>query len=121
MALTDMKFSKSEAKEHNKPMEVSSSKREYPYGLSITLEKESLKKLKLNLVDFNIGDTVMVVAQTKVTSISQSNDYDSEDKTISLQIQKMSCKKPRKPYDLDWDDSDKKVDDQLIKDGLLSK
>lgn len=120
MALTDMKLSKSEKKEHGKAMEVSSGKREYPYGLSITLDKDSLNKLNLKLANFKIGDTIMVLAQTKVTSISQSEEYGPES-NLSLQIHKMSCKKPRKPYDLDWDASDKKVDDQLMKDGLLSK
>jgi len=63
---------------------------EYPYGLCISLENESLDKLGIDLADFNVGDHVMVKARCEVKGVSSEARADGEDRNrLELQIARM--------------------------------
>jgi hypothetical protein len=63
-----MKMSKKEAKEQNSGPSIAESP-QYPYGLSISLDNDTLEKLKLG-DSVEVGDEVAIVAKAKVTSKS---------------------------------------------------
>jgi hypothetical protein len=62
----------------------------YPYGLRLTLNRDQLRKMKINPRDMTIGDKVEIEAMAKVVSISESSGQDYEDKSIELQITKLA-------------------------------
>ena len=65
---------------------------EYPWGLSINLENESLDKLGMEDLP-KVGDIVKIVAEAKVESVSSRSDKDTKNnRTVSLQIVKMAIK-----------------------------
>ncbi len=61
---------------------------EYPYGLEISLDDESLKKLGMDAMPA-IGSTATLVAKVKVTSVSESANEHGSDRRLSLQITDM--------------------------------
>jgi len=93
MDMVDMKMDKSESAS---PVEVAKccdklSGSQYPYGLEIRLEKDSLDKLELE--DCEVGDFYMVIAKCKVTSTNESERENGDDsKCVTLQIVKMNVK-----------------------------
>lgn len=48
MTLVDLKLTKKEAKASEENIDVTPSKHTYPWGMTLTLDNESLSKLKLN-------------------------------------------------------------------------
>lgn len=62
----------------------------YPYGLRVTLNKEQLTKMKIEVKDMTIGDKVSIQAVAKVVRMSESVGTYSDDKSIELQITKLS-------------------------------
>jgi len=74
--------------------EISSEKREYPYGLGITLENEALEALELNPALFRVGETVKLVCDAMITSMSENSDESYKDGmprcSLRLQITRMS-------------------------------
>ncbi len=85
--LVSMKRTKSEKKDNDEGG-VSITENDYPYGLSVSLEKESLDKLGITTLP-EIGDTFTLTAKVKVTSISESASEDGDTKSASLQITDM--------------------------------
>jgi beta-lactam-binding protein with PASTA domain len=89
MKLTSLKVTAAERKERekrfDKPMAVGG-RDEYPYGLRITLDKATLKKLGLKLSSFDVEQCVEIKAYGHVKSLrsSQGTDFDSD---TSLEIQ----------------------------------
>ena len=66
---------------------------EYPWGLTINLENESLNKLEFGDELPKVGSTVKIVAEAKVESVSSRSDKDNKsNRTVSLQIVKMAVK-----------------------------
>lgn len=63
---------------------------QYPWGLEIRLEKDSLKNLGLAGKDFEIGAKVTVLAKCEVISIRTSAGRHDESETVELQITDMS-------------------------------
>jgi len=59
---------------------------EYPWGLSISLNDESIKKLKLDISGLTIGGIVHLFAFAKVTSISQNDNEGGSNCRVELQI-----------------------------------
>jgi len=98
MALTNMKLSKQEAKaeatidEGERPA--------YPYGLSISLDDDSMKKLKIGGDDLEVGDKVTITAKAQVTSKS---GYESllggSDNSLCFQITDMEVSEASSLYD----------------------
>jgi hypothetical protein len=83
--MKDMKLSPQEAKTELQPTEIP--KPNYPYGLSISLETESLKKLGLAIKDFEIGKQMKFEALAVVSSISKNESLaNNGHECVSLQI-----------------------------------
>ena len=92
MELHDMKRTKTEIKERESDAPTSIGKNEYPYGLSINLEKESLDKLGLDIDDFNLDAKVDIVCQAEVSSTHESSNKHDTSASVSLQITGMAMK-----------------------------
>lgn len=74
---------------------------DYSYGLRITLDHEELEKLGVKELP-KPGEYISLVAQCCVQSVSQHESEDREDRSVSLQIEKM-----RLGGDGDGDDDDR--------------
>ena len=92
-----MRRSKEEMKKEGKEVTVGSSDADlYPWGLSITLEDESLNKLKLNPRDCKVGDTITIQCIAEISNLSESANARGKDrKTIGLQITQMGIQKTK--------------------------
>ena len=94
--LTDLK----RTKEEKKPMEAAiccESQDEYPYGLCIDLNTDSLDKLGISIDKFSVKDIVTVIAECEIKSISQSSHVSGKDnKSLGLQITKMKIQEDKK-------------------------
>ena len=64
----------------------SKNKMSYPYGTSLNLDKDSLKKLGIAIDSYKIGDTVEVLGKGKITSISSSANENNANQDLSIQI-----------------------------------
>jgi len=92
MELQNMKRTKKENTKGADAPEVAGYEEDYPYGLSISLEKEGLEKLGLDISDFSIGGTVDMVCQAEVTSLSESAGRDGDYSSVSIQITDIAMK-----------------------------
>lgn len=93
MDLHDMKRTKEEKKEYSgdAPVAVDSvGVDDYPYGLEISLEKESLEKLGIDIDDFAIGGTVEMICQAEVVRLHESASKRDTNASASIQITKMA-------------------------------
>ena len=129
--LINMKLSKDELKdtatEALPVKDTEANKPRYPYGLEISLEKESLEKLGINLDEVDIGDGLYLEAICKVTSKNESKSVsqygdDREDKSLRIQLCDMAIEKhdeeERENEDgLSWDDDDQTANKKLKKQG----
>jgi hypothetical protein len=91
MKMADMKRSKADKKADSVVSAVPTGEYEgpdYPYGLCINLEKDSLEKLGLSKLP-EVGEEMIIQAQVKVTRVSASADQKNEHKGVELQIVKM--------------------------------
>ena len=70
------------------PVETADSE-PYPYGLQITLNKESLETLGLTADQFQAGAVVTLAATAKVKGIRTSDGDSSYDNSVELQITAM--------------------------------
>lgn len=93
MKLTDMKLPKVKIEEVSAAPTLGSNvgRDQYPWGLRITLETDSLKKLGIDVSDFTVGEDVPLTAICEVTELSQRESVDggSNDR-MELQIKRMS-------------------------------
>lgn len=70
-------------------MAISSPSREkYPYGLSISLDSEGLKKLGIKDLP-EVGDEVNIMAVARVVSTSQNASESNDSTRVELQITQM--------------------------------
>lgn len=84
--LVSMKRTKAEKKGKSGASISSTEREDYPYGLSISLDAETIKKLGLS-EDLQVGDVVELRAKAKVRSMSQSSSEEGgENRDLSLQI-----------------------------------
>jgi len=60
----------------------------YPWGLCITLDNETLKKLGVDKLP-EIDQPVMIQAYAEVTAASMRNVQDGVDRTVTLQIMEL--------------------------------
>lgn len=60
----------------------------YPWGLCLTLDDDSLKKLGLDAGDLKVGSSMTLVANVEVSSISINDRMgsDGESQNVGLQI-----------------------------------
>jgi len=64
----------------------------YPYGLQISLEKEAINKLGIDIKKLKINDKVTVTAIADIESIRQNKTRRGENQNLRLQITKMDIK-----------------------------
>lgn len=83
MKMVSMKMSAAERKEQTEAIDKPEGPR-YPYGLSISLNEDSLEKLGLELPE--MGEEMMLVATVKVTGVSANDSEYGSSKNVSLQI-----------------------------------
>lgn len=87
MAMANMKMSREEAKEYSEPMATDAP--EYPYGLCIDLNDDSLEKLGITSLPA-VGTVVTIQAKAIVTSTSSNSTQGGEQEMrASLQITDM--------------------------------
>jgi len=86
--MTDMKMSKKESKKDTEPAKMDMP--EYPYGLKISLNTESLDKLGIKKLKA-VGDYCKISGVGKVERVSESSDsYEEDHRDMSIQITKLS-------------------------------
>ena len=85
--LVSMKLSKAERKIEEGARPVAMGERdEFPFGLTLHLEDETLKKLGVTGLP-KVGSTDTLTAKFKVTSVSENTSEGSEERrSVSLQI-----------------------------------
>jgi len=88
LALTNMKRAKEKTEAYDGPS--IGNEDDYPYGLQISLDEDSLKKLGMDVADFTIGGKIDVVCQVEVTHMSESAGQDGDYSDVSLQITDMA-------------------------------
>ena len=99
MKLTDLKRTKAEEKKNSEGVEgASSSGDSYPWGLNINLETESISKLGLDLGRFKVGEKVVIMAETSVSEIRTSERRGKDDKSLTLQIQKLALNQGKSKF-----------------------
>lgn len=85
--MVNMKMSKKEAKEYTQP--VAGDAPEYPYGLSISLDEDSMAKLGITSLP-KVGTQMEIRALVTVCGTSQYSTQGGEDESnLSLQITDM--------------------------------
>ena len=91
--LIDMKLpkkTKEELKKEGLVQTPTANQEQWPYGLEIRFEKEEIDKMP-PLINYKIGDGVIIQAEASVTSISMSERQSGEeDHSMSIQIEKIS-------------------------------
>lgn len=87
MTMKSMKMTPAQAKESS-PAAAEMPKQEYPYGLRITLDKETIKKLGIDLPE--VGEELKITAVAKVTDCHASQSEGGQEyASCSLQITDM--------------------------------
>jgi len=87
MSLVNMETSAEEAREYTQPTEGDAPK--YPYGLTINIDEEGLKKLGITSMPA-VGTQMTLTALVEVCSTSQYQDRSGEtESSLSLQITDM--------------------------------
>ena len=92
--MKDMKLSAKEAKKQSEPKAIEDRPR-YPYGLSLSLDSESLDKLGIDKLPA-LGETMVLTAKVEVTSVHSSDSEYGKSKSVSLQITAMELEKEKK-------------------------
>lgn len=59
---------------------------EYPYGLALTLDDDSLKKLGLSVDGLKVGQAMELHARAEVKSLSKSESEGEQHQSVGLQI-----------------------------------
>jgi len=109
MAMTNMKLTKKETKKDLWPVSVS--KPDYPWGLRVTLNRDALKKLKINASEFEKDQEVTLICKARVSRITISTDDYADAESVDLQIEKMKINPDVKEEDdLDWDTDSEKAE-----------
>jgi len=93
MPMHSMEYSEEEIKKQ--PDTICTEREKYPYGLRVDLEKEALKKLKMDRLP-EVGKKMTLVALVEVISVSLSEHKGDElNKNVGLQITDMELKESK--------------------------
>lgn len=88
--LVSMKISKAEAKAMMEPSSLAEGDRpRYPWGLSITLDKDALAKLDIGDDLPSVGESYVLVAKVDVVSVSSNQSEGGSNRSVGLQITEM--------------------------------
>lgn len=89
-SMTDMRRSPEEKQATGVPVSCGGS--DYPYGLAISLDDESLKKLDVDFDSIEIGETYHLFVMAKVTAKSRNErDAGEPRECVELQITHMGA------------------------------
>lgn len=93
MAMVDMKRSKKERKEANEPTKLGGpGGDDYPYGLHVHLDHESLEKLGMDKLP-RVGQKLHLHAHAHVTEVSEEHrDGGKKHRRVALQLRKLDVK-----------------------------
>lgn len=85
--LVSMKLSKKDTDAKMEPSSLATEKPSYPWGLSLSLDSDVLKKLGLASDDFTAGSSMALIAKVDVTRVSSEEVEGQESRdSVSLQI-----------------------------------
>lgn len=88
--LVSMKISKAEAKAMMEPSSLAEGDRpRYPWGLSITLDKDALEKLGIADDLPGVGEKYLLIAEVDVVSVSSNESEGGSNRSVGLQITSM--------------------------------
>ena len=97
MALKSMKREK-KSKEETKKSEIEYKEPDYPWGLEVNLEDDSLKTLGLGAEDFKIGENKDIVAKVRVDNISSNKRRNGKNSdSVRMQITDLDLGGSAKP------------------------
>lgn len=86
--MVSMKLDRADAKRYAEPA-IAADAPAYPWGLNLTLDNETLEKLKLEALP-EAGEQLLLVAKVKVTGTSSNDSTDGgKRQTVNLQITDM--------------------------------
>jgi hypothetical protein len=109
MKMVSVAYTKAEQKEEA----VTTIERpKFPYGLCLSLDDETLSKLKMELPE--VGDEVHLSAVAKVVSVSSRADESDTDQRVELQITMLGV------FDESEDDEDSEEDENREQQALAS-
>lgn len=95
MELPSLKLTKKERTSDAPEVAVPSDKYEgpeYPYGLEISLEKDCLEKLGMDIDDFSVGNKTEMVCVGEITRTHESAGKHQDNASVSIQITNMAMK-----------------------------
>lgn len=93
--LVSMARTAAERKAEKKEQAVASRNWEkFPWGLGISLDGESLKKLGRKAGDFVLGETVDLACRARVTRVSSTAGEAGDESGVSLQIEALGLDTP---------------------------
>lgn len=88
MQLVDIKRTSADKKAEKKRWEEPSSMEDYPYGLTIRLDNETIEKIGLG--DLDAEETVMLQAEAFVSEDSVNKRNGKTHRSVSFQITKLA-------------------------------
>lgn len=89
MEMTNLKMSDDDAKEYAQPT-LAAGTPEYPYGLCICLDEDTISKLGITTLP-KVGQSMTMQAKVEVRSVSDSNSKDmGRQRRLELQITDMA-------------------------------
>ncbi len=86
--LVSMKRTKKDKKRHNSDHAISESGEDFPFGLAISLDDESLTKLGIKDLPA-VGTAMIVVGVGKVESVSERSDERRVSRNVRIQLEKL--------------------------------
>lgn len=86
--LVNMKLSESKKDRVGSSVISEVGREEFPFGLRLSLDDEMIKKLALGTLE--VGDTMSLFAEVKVTEVSEREDEEGKRRHVDLQITDMS-------------------------------
>jgi len=99
MPLVSMKLSNQAASAYNSPVAAGDAPM-YPYGLTVNLNDDSMKKLGLDKAPPAIGTRMVLMATVEVTSVRSEKEHDGDARTSAdLQITEMELLPERSQAD----------------------
>lgn len=94
--LVSMKIPKEKRDGPMQPSSLATEGPAYPYGLSLSLDTDSLEKLELDAEDLTVGTKYLLIAKVEVSSLSQSDSKDQGPyQSVGLQITDLCLESPR--------------------------
>ncbi|QII84181.1 hypothetical protein G3T20_05365 [Bordetella hinzii] len=99
MPMVSMKLSDQAAQAYNQPVAASDAPM-YPYGLTVCLNDDSMKKLGLDKAPPIIGARMVLMATVEVVSVRSEKEHDGDTRTgADLQITEMELLPARREAD----------------------